>query len=173
LARYVDHGDERAFADLVRRHGGLVQEVCQRVLRHQHDAEDAFQATFMVLARRASSLDGTRSLSNWLYQVAYRTALKARSRSARLRARESSHGKPEAIEDVHDAWRLDLGRLLDEELHELPEKYRAPLVLCYLYGKTHQEAAHELGWPSGSMSTRMSRARDLLRERLSRRGVTD
>jgi RNA polymerase sigma-70 factor (ECF subfamily) len=174
LERYVATRDENAFAALVDRYGPLVLSVCQRVLQHAQDAEDAFQATFLVLARRAATLDGQGPLANWLHAVAYRTAAKARQRAALRRAHEL-HGlnmsTVPASEEEQQEW-SDLRPLLDEELNQLPEKYRAPLVLCFLEGKTHEQAARELGWPSGSMSRRMNRARELLRERLARRGLT-
>jgi len=172
LERFVAQRDEMAFANLVHRYGSLVLGVCQRVLGDTHQAEDAFQATFLVLVRRASSLDGRGPLGNWLYAVAYRTATKARMTAARRRARErlAMDSTPEAYTADEQAWD-ELRPILDEELSQLPRKYRAPLVLCYLEGKTQQQAAEELGWPSGSMSRRMNRARQLLRDRLEKRGV--
>ena len=172
LQRFVAQRDEAAFASLVHRYGSLVLGVCQRVLGDTHQAEDAFQATFLVLVRRAGSLDGRGPLGNWLYAVAYRTATKARMTAARRRARER-----QAMDSTSEAYTADeqvwdeLRPILDEELSQLPRKYRAPLVLCYLDGKTQQQAAQELGWPSGSMSRRMNRARQLLRDRLKKRGV--
>jgi RNA polymerase sigma factor (sigma-70 family) len=171
LERYVARRDESAFTALVERYGSLVLSVCHRVLQNRHDAEDAFQATFMVLARRAGGLDGSGSLGNWLYSVAYRTALKARSTLTRRRAQERQAVDMPAPPSADDSEWEELRPLLDEELAHLPEKYRAPLVLCYLQGKSHQQAASELGWPSGSMSRRMERARGLLRDRLTRRGL--
>jgi RNA polymerase sigma-70 factor (ECF subfamily) len=171
LARYVADRDEAAFAALVERYGTLVFGVCNRVLQDPHAAEDAFQATFLVLARRAATLDGEGPLGNWLYAVAYRTAVKARQNAARRRAHERQVLEMPPVPAGNDQPWDDLRPLLDEELNQLPEKYRAPLVLCFLEGKSHQEAARELGWPSGSMSRRMSRARELLRQRLTRRGL--
>jgi len=172
LERYVQKRDESAFAALVERYSSLVLGVCERVLQDRHLAEDAFQATFLVLVRRADSLDGQRSLGSWLYAVAYRTALKAKALAARRRARERQVVDMPAVQASEEAIWSDLGPVLDEELNQLPAKYRTPLVLCCLQGKTHQQAARELGWPSGSMSRRMTRARDLLRTRLTRRGIT-
>jgi RNA polymerase sigma-70 factor (ECF subfamily) len=171
LERYVAHRDQEAFSALVQRYGALVLGVCNRVLHNSHDAEDAFQATFFVLARQADSLDGSGALANWLYTVAYRTALKARNNAARRLAheRQVAYMQPAQIAE-EDLWE-EIRPMLDEELSQLPEKYRAPLVLCFLEGKSHQEAARQLGWPSGSMSRRMSRARELLRARLAQRGV--
>jgi RNA polymerase sigma factor (sigma-70 family) len=173
LASYVTRRDETAFAALVDRYGSLVLGVCERVLQDAHEAEEAFQATFLVLIRKADSLSGEKSLANWLYVVAHRTASKVRVRATRRRATEkraSEMPRTEVTESSEAVWD-ELRPLLDEELAKLPEKYRAPLVLCFLQGKTHQEAAAELGWPSGSMSRRMSRAQELLRSRLARRGV--
>ncbi len=149
----------------------MVYAVCRRVLCDTHAADDAFQATFLVLARRAESLKREGPLAGWLYAVAYRTSLKARAQAARRLAHEKQVRDMIAEPSTCDqAWREFLPAL-DEELGKLPEKYRLPVVLCYLEGKTHQQAARELGWPSGSMSRRMSRALDLLRNRLQSRGV--
>jgi RNA polymerase sigma factor (sigma-70 family) len=169
LERFAQLGDQAAFTVLVRRHGPMVLGVCRRVLHHAHDAEDAFQATFLVLVHKARSLRQSNLLSSWLHGVAYRTALHARSRTARrsLHEREAARLSPTASER-EPVWKALLERL-DEELACLPEKYRAPLVLCYLEGKTHAEAARFLGWPVGSMSARLARARELLRRRLQRR----
>jgi RNA polymerase sigma factor (sigma-70 family) len=171
LDDYLARHNEAAFAALVERYGPLVLGVCRRVLQDQHDAEDAFQATFLVLARKAASLDRQRSLGNWLYAVAYRTALKAKINGARRRVHERQVVDMPALPSPESSRWEELRPVLDEELSRLPEKYRAPLVLCYLEGKTHLQAARDLGWPSGSVSRRMARARELLRERLLRRGV--
>src|SRR5437667_6459629 len=148
LERYVKERDERAFATLVERYSALVLGVCERVLGDRHYAEDAFQATFLVLVRRADSLDGERSIGNWLYAVAFRTAVKAKAMAAKRRARERQALEMPTIEAKIDPDLSDLKPIIDEALNQLPEKYRAPLVLCCLQGKTHQEAAKELGWPS-------------------------
>jgi RNA polymerase sigma-70 factor (ECF subfamily) len=169
LKRFVERHEEAAFAVLVRRHGPMVLSVCRRVLRHSHDAEDAFQATFLVLAEKADRLSRPDLLANWLYGVAYRTALHARQRSARRSEREREAAKMIAPSSEPQGEPEELQRILDEELHRLPQKYRAPLVLCYLEGKTNEEAARVLGWPSGSMSYRLARGRDLLRQRLQSR----
>jgi RNA polymerase sigma-70 factor (ECF subfamily) len=171
LERYVRYRDDSAFAALVRRYGPLVLGVCERVLTDAQDAEDAFQATFLVLVRKADVLDRRGSLGNWLYAVANRTALKARANAARRRAREREAEEMLAAQTRAEAGWQDLRAVLDEELGQLPEKYRVPLVLCCLEGKTHIQAARELGWPSGTMSRRIERGREMLRERLNRRGV--
>lgn len=174
LERFIAHRDEAAFTDLVHRYGTLVLGVCQRVLGDCHQAEDAFQATFLVLVRKAKILDKSGPLGNWLYAVAFRTATKARMIAARRRARErqAMNSTTETYTVENQAWN-ELRPILDQELSQLPRKYRAPLVLCYLEGKTQQEAAQELGWPSGSMSRRMNRARQLLRDRLEKRGMAN
>src|SRR5262249_61070141 len=123
---------------------------CRRILGNAHDAEDAFQAAFLVLVRRAASLDRTGPLSAWLHGVACRVALRAREDAARRRQHERAAGRPEACADG-DAHAHDLRRALDEELNRLPDKYRVPLVLCYLEGQTHEEAARQLGWPLGTL----------------------
>ena len=157
---------------LVLRHGPMVWGVCLRVLRDHHDAEDAFQATFLVLARRAASIRPREKVGNWLYGVAYQTARKARATRARRRVRES--GDPDAPEPeaAPHVPQNDLAELLDRELSHLPDKYRTPIVLCELEGKTHGEAAERLGWPIGTVSGRLSRARAMLAKRLARRGVS-
>jgi len=171
LVRFLRRRDEDAFTALVERHGPLVLGVCRRVLPDGHDAEDVFQATFLVLVRRASSLDRGGSLANWLYTVAYRLALKLRSQAARRQARERQVGQMRPIETADGSEVSEWVSLLDEELNALPEKYRAPLVLCYLQGRTNAEAARALGWPPGSMARRLARGRELLRRRLMARGV--
>jgi RNA polymerase sigma factor (sigma-70 family) len=171
LERYASHRDEAAFAALVQRYGPLVLGVCERVLPDGNDAEDAFQATFLVLVRKAGSLDRRGTLSHWLYTVAYRTAVKLKVSAARRRSHERQGLDMPATQSVTERSWKDLRPVIDEELNRLPPKYRAPLVLCYLEGKTHVQAARDLGWPSGSVSRRMSRAREMLRRRLLRRGV--
>src|SRR5438067_7096191 len=171
LGRFVQHRDEEAFATLMGRHGPMVLGICRRVLRDQQDAGDVFQATFLVLVRKAASLGRPESLGNWLYGVAYRIALQARAGAARWRALERQVANVPAPEPVDEKVWDELRPLLDEEINRLPEKYRAPVVLCYLEGKTYAEAARLLGWTKGTVSGRLARARDLLRPRLARRGL--
>ena len=171
LQRFVVSRDEIAFAALVHRHGPMVLSVCQRVLGDFHSAEDAFQATFMVLVRKAASLRKRELLGNWLYGVAQRVASKARAKAAAFQNRQrelTDMPRPEPLDDL--TWQ-ELRPILDEEIGRLPEKYRAPIVLCYLQGKSHEQAAKELGWPRRSFSSRLDHARDLLRRKLTGRGV--
>jgi RNA polymerase sigma factor (sigma-70 family) len=166
---FVHQREEAAFAALVRRHGPMVLSVCRRVLRHSQDAEDAFQATFLVLAEKAPRLRQPELLANWLYGVAYRTALHARQRASRRSEREREAATLSSLGSGSDTDSGEWRQVLDQELQGLPEKYRVPLVLCYLEGRTNEEAARMLGWPSGSMSYRLARGRELLRERLEAR----
>src|SRR6266852_4409335 len=172
LDRFLTDHDEVAFATLLQRHGPLVLSVCRRVLGDGPDAEDAFQATFLVLVRRARSLDRTQPLGPWLFGVAQKIAVRAQSDAARRHAREKQGINMALLDHATEQSWNDLRPVLDEELAKLPEKYRAPLVLCDLQGKTHEQAALELGWPVGSMSRRLSRGRELLRKRLVKRGLT-
>jgi RNA polymerase sigma factor (sigma-70 family) len=171
LRRFVDSGDADAFAALVRRHGPLVWGVCRRVLRRRHDAEDAFQATFLLLARFAGSIRRGTSLRSWLYGVALRAAVRVRSRvERRCELPETDQlARPEDPADA--AARAEQTAVLDEEIRRLPEHYRLPLVLCYLLGRTNDEAAGELGCPRGTIAVRLARAREQLRRRLARRGL--
>jgi RNA polymerase sigma factor (sigma-70 family) len=171
LQHFVAGGGDGAFAALVRRHGPMVWAVCRRVLHNEHDAEDAFQATFLVLVRRAASLGAAGLLGGWLHGVAYRTALRVRNQSHRFQIRESLPDSLLAADPFPElAWR-ELQLVLDEEVEKLPQKCRAPFVLCYLEGKTYAQAARQLGWPSGTVSKRLARSRELMRVRLTRRGL--
>ncbi len=171
LDGFLSDGDEDAFAALVRRHGPMVFGVCRRLLPSWQDAEDAFQATFLVLARKASAIQPRAKVGNWLYGVAYRTALEARTLLAKRRAKERPLRDVAQPEAVDESWRR-LQPLLDSELNRLPDKYRMAIVCCDLQGKTRKEAARELGWPEGTVATRLARGRSLLRARLIRQGVT-
>jgi RNA polymerase sigma factor (sigma-70 family) len=171
LDSFVTQGDQVAFEALVRRHGPMVLGVCQRVLRQAEDAEDAFQAAFLVLARKAGSVRPREQVGNWLYGVAYRTALKSRTAAARRRARERQVRlmTEEAVPPVRVE--CDWQPLLDQELHRLPARFRAAVVLCDLEGKSRKEVAQELGVPEGTLSAHLARARRLLAKRLTRQGV--
>jgi RNA polymerase sigma factor (sigma-70 family) len=171
LERFVQARDEAAFEVLLWRHGPMVLGLCRRLLRRDADVEDAFQATFLTLVRKAGAISRRAALGSWLYKVAYRVALRARGHCARQARRERPLGEVAAPEPVHPLVWQDLRPLLDEEIHRLPERYRAAFVLCHLQGKTHEEAARELGCPPGTLSYRLSWARARLRSRLTRRGV--
>jgi RNA polymerase sigma factor (sigma-70 family) len=171
LDDFVARRDEAAFAALVRRHGPMVLGVCRRVVGHRHDAEDAFQATFLVLARKAASVSPRHLVGNWLYGVAYRTALEARRRTHRLHAREQQvsampHPLAPAEPDGHE-----LQSLLDQELSRLPEKYRVPVVLCELQSRPRKEVAKQLRLAEGTLSSRLAAARKMLARRLARHGL--
>jgi RNA polymerase sigma factor (sigma-70 family) len=172
LERFVAAQEEAAFAALLRRHGPLVLGVCRRLLRGRADAEDAFQATFIILFRRARSLERRGSLAGWLYTVAYHVALRARAAAARRRLQERRVvAMPRTECPAEAVWR-DLQPVLDDELNRLPEKYRAPVLLCYVEGKTNEEAGRLLRLPVGTVKSRLARAREMLRRRLTRRGIT-
>jgi RND family efflux transporter MFP subunit len=161
---------EQAFATLVERHGPMVLRVCRGVLSDAHDTEDAFQATFLVLVKKARGLWVDDSLGPWLHQVALRTASCARSAAARRRKHEEVAAlvAPESHTEID----RELGRVLHEEIDRLPERFRVPVVLCDLEGRTHDQAARHLGWPVGTVKSRLTRARARLRDRLTRRGLT-
>jgi RNA polymerase sigma factor (sigma-70 family) len=170
LARFVRQRDETAFEVLVHRHGPMVWSVCRRLLTRTEDAEDAFQAAFVVLLRRAGSIRDGSLLGNWLYGVAYRVAVRARARAARRAAREKQGMRTEPTATATETT-TDWQHLLHKEVFCLPMKYRLPIMMCYLNGKTNEEAAAALGWPVGTVKGRLSRARELLRVRLGRRVV--
>ena len=164
---------EAAFETLVRRHGPMVLGVCRHILDELHDAEDAFQATFLVLARKAGTIRDRRVLGRWLYEVAYRIAIRSKTHSARRRTHEREGAEMSAVAagpEFDAAW-IELRPVLHEEVNRLPEKYRTAVVLCYLEGRTNEEAAEMLQWPVGTVKGRLSRARDMLRSRLTRRGL--
>jgi len=171
LQRFIDQCDETAFETLVWRHGPLVMGTCRRMLRDGHDAEDAFQATFLVLFRKAGSVRCRRSLGSWLFKVAYRVALRTRSRACGRQEQQQAQLDPPAPASAPDPLGADVRPILDEQLQRLPEKYRAPLVLHYLEGMTVAQVAEELGWPPGTVSVRLDRAKRLLRKRLLARGL--
>jgi RNA polymerase sigma factor (sigma-70 family) len=172
LDRFLRSQDEGAFEMLVWRHGPLVLGTCRRVLGDDHNAEDAFQATFFALARKASTIGRRESVSAWLYKVAYRIALRARSLQAKRNCEEPLRQEPPvpAPEPPDDLAARELQQRLDAQIDRLPEKYRAVFVLCHLEGKTNEEAARELGCPKGTILSRLSRARERLRKWLGERG---
>src|SRR5262245_10494007 len=171
LGAFVERRDEAAFEALVRRHGPMVLGVCRRVLGCAHDAEDAFQATFLVLARKAASIAPREMVGNWLYGVAQRTALCARAGNLRRRSREKQvKAMPHPTIEPDVGW-WELQALLDQELSRLPVLYRAPVVLCDLEGRSRKEVARHLDVPEGTLSSRLATARRLLAARLARRGL--
>ncbi len=172
LGSFVAERDEAAFAALVRRHGPMVLGVCRRILGNVHDAEDAFQATFLVLARRAAVIVPREMVANWLHGVARRTAWKTRVAAARRRTKEREAPLMQAQEPPSEAAFRDWQPVLDQELERLPDKYRVPIVLCDLEGRNRKQAAQHLGWPEGTLSCRLARGRALLAQRLRRRGLT-
>jgi RNA polymerase sigma factor (sigma-70 family) len=172
LQRFITGRDGEAFAQLVRRHGEMVLGVCHRLLPNDQDTEDAFQATFLVLAQKARSIREVESVDKWLNGVAYRTARRARAQAARRRGLEERARAMAGQDPVNEAAGHDLRSHLDEEVGRLPDKYRALIRLCYLEGKSNAEAARELGCTKGTVSGRLARARELLRVRLARRGLS-
>src|SRR5262245_30435497 len=163
VEKFLATGDEPAFQAVLQRHGPMVFRVCRRVLRHEQDVEDAFQATFLVLAREARTIRKQGSLASWLHGVAYRAALKARSGATRRRRREAQADEPARPPALPDeiSWK-ELRSVLDEELARLPERMRAPLVLCYLEGLTQDEAAQQLGCSKSTCRRDLERGRKLL-----------
>jgi RNA polymerase sigma factor (sigma-70 family) len=172
LERFCGRREEAAFALLLQRHGPTVLGVCRRMLGDVHAAEDAFQATFLVLVRKAGCVRKRQSLGSFLYGVAYRTAARARVQAAERRSRDraavASSYRPDALDELS---RAEACAVLHEEMAHLPDKYRRPLILCYLEGKTHEQAAREMAWPKSSVSDRLKRGCELLRQRLSRRDI--
>jgi RNA polymerase sigma factor (sigma-70 family) len=170
MEEFITHQKEGAFAFLVRRHGPMVFNVCRRILASSHDTEDAFQATFLVLARRLKSISQKESIGGWLHCVARRIALRARAQAAARRNREQE--AVAAMRPGDDLTSQEVRAVLDEEIALLPEKYSTPIVLCYLEGKSYERAARQIGCPKPSLASRLARARELLRRRLERRGIT-
>ena len=176
LERYLagdeDRAAQEAFQALVERHGPMVLGICRHILNEEHDAEDAFQATFLVLAQKGGSIRNRTVLAGWLHEVAHRIAIKARVSAVRRRTleRQAMAMSPTPIEpnrqDEAAAWN-ELRPVLHDEVDRLPEKYRLPVILCYLEGKTNEEVADLLHWPVGTVKGRLSRARDLLRSRVA------
>jgi RNA polymerase sigma factor (sigma-70 family) len=175
LARFIAARDEAAFTEILARYGPLVLGVCRSILGDSPDAADAFQATFLILVHRARSISKQASLSSWLYGVAYRVAVRARAGTARAARRRPLPGEGlemAAKKPRSDAADAEIGAIVHEEVNRLPEQYRAPIVLCYMEGRTRQEAASTLRLSEGAIKGRLERARDLLHKRLARRGVT-
>ncbi len=170
LERFVVEKDPEAFRELIERHGAMVLGVCRSILHEPHDAEDSFQNVFLILAKRANTIKHLDTIAPWLHRVALRVARRARAKtcSAGLGRWPARMRGPSIPQDSSDPTVLPL---LREEISQLPDRYRLPLVLCYLEGKTNQEAARQLQWPVGTVKGRLSRARQTLRDRLSRRGL--
>jgi TIGR03009 family protein len=175
LERFIRRGDEAAFGAILLRHGPMVLGVCRRVLDDPHDVDDAFQATFLILVKRARSIRDRDVLGTWLHGVARRVAVRARVDARRRRARERNGAEGAGV-DVQDrradrAEADELRSVIDGELERLPERYRAAVILCDLEGQTHEQAAEQLGCPVGTVKSRLARGRERLRSRLARRGV--
>jgi RNA polymerase sigma factor (sigma-70 family) len=171
LERYAASRDGQAFEALVARHGPMVVATCRAVLRHEHDVEDAFQATFLVLARRAGSVRAGAALGGWLHRVAYRVAVQASVAARRRRLRESEVLAMTSPEMTRPGLDWELRSILHEEIERLPKQYRLPVVLCELEGLTYEQAARRLGWTVPALRCRLTRARQRLRACLTRRGV--
>jgi RNA polymerase sigma factor (sigma-70 family) len=171
VARALATGDEAALQAMVQRHGPMVYRVCWRVLQHTQDTEDAFQVTFLVLARKLRSLRKHASLASWLHGVAHRVALKAQAQAAARRRRECQAAVPEALPPADFPWG-EVRAALDGELNQLPGRWRLPLILCHLEGRTQDEAASQLGWSKSMLRRRLQEARDALARRLRQRGLT-
>jgi RNA polymerase sigma factor (sigma-70 family) len=171
LERFVARGDEAAFEVLVWRHGPAVLNICHRVLGRSHDAEDAFQATFLILVRKARSIRRWQAVGAWLYRVAQRVALRSRARARHREARERHVAFTAVAPEADEVAARDLRAALEEEVHRLPEKYRLPVLLCYFSGQSTEQAAQALGCPRGTILSRLAWARQRLRGRLARRGL--
>jgi len=172
LEMFIARRDAGAFEALLRRYGRLVLSICRRRLARTEDIEDAFQATFVVLVRKATAIRQSELLGSWLYGVAQRIARRASYYQRRLQDRQKPFAEPTGADSPKEPAENELGVVIEEEVQCLPEKYRIPFLLCYLQGKTQEEAAHILDWPLGTVATRLNRARERLRNRLVRRGLT-
>jgi RNA polymerase sigma factor (sigma-70 family) len=172
LERFRQRRDETAFAALLERHGPLVLGVCDRILHNPHDSEDAFQATFLILVRKAHAIAKCGSVASWLHGVAHRIAVRLKDDIARRRQRERRAQRPPAPDLLEEVVWCDLRSMLDQEVLRLPDRCRGPFVLCYLEGKTNEEAARLLACPKGTVQSRLAHARELLRAALARRGLT-
>ncbi len=172
LARYAASNDGQAFAALVARHGPMVAATCRAVLRHEHDVEDAFQATFLVLARKAGSVRGGDALGGWLHRVAYRAAVEASVQAKRRRRREAEASAMAIADAARPGLDPEVSSIVHEEVDRLPEGLRLPVVLCDLEGLTYEQAARRLDWTEPTLRHRLVKAREQLRDRLTRRGVT-
>jgi len=170
LEKFLAGKDEAVFEALVRRHGPMVYRVCWRVLQHSQDSEDAFQATFFLLAQKLRTVRNRDSLASWLHGVAHRVALKAKAQAATRGLHERQAGTSEAVLPDEATWG-ELRTVLDAELGRLPERLRLPLILCYLEGRTQNEAASQLGWSKSTLIRRLDEARAVLGRRLTRKGV--
>src|SRR6516164_4371966 len=170
VERFLAGQDEAVLEAIVRRHGAMVYRVCWRVLQHSHDTEDAFQATFLILAQKLHALRKHASLASWLHGVAHRVALKAKAQSAARRCREHQASLPDTLPPDDVTWG-EFRSALDVELGHLADKWRLPLILCYLEGRTQDEAASQLGWSKSTLRRRLEEARDALGSRLKRRGI--
>src|SRR5262249_55367639 len=178
LERFLARGDEAAFEAILQRHGPMVLGVCRRVLDDPHDVADAFQATFLILVKKARSIRDRNALGTWLYGVARRVAVRAKVNARRRHARERTGVGAEGLDvDINPersrSDRLEMQELrstIDDELERLPARYRAPVILCDLEGRTHEQAAAQLGCPVGTVKSRLARGRERLRSRLGRRG---
>src|SRR5260370_13568246 len=170
VERFVAESDEAAIAALVHRHAAMVLNVCWRVLQNDSDADDACQATFMVLARKASSIRKKDSVASWLHGVAYRAASNLRKEIMRRLTREGQAAASRSRPKSEVTWR-EVQTILDEEIQRLPEELKGPVLLCYLEGKAHNEGAQQLGCSLTTFRGRLERGREVLRKRLTQRGV--
>ncbi len=171
LDRFLTEREETAFTFLVQRHGPMILGVGRRVLGDAHEAEDVLQATFLILARRTRAIGGKRSIGGWLHGVAHHVALKAKAKSTAQRKREREMRTMPSARPVDELTCQELRAALDDAIASLPEKYHAPVVLCYLEGKSYDQAAQELGCPKTTLARRLTQAREVLRKKLAHRGI--